>query len=486
MTAEGESEAGPLESDSDPDSETSTSLPGSNADSEANRDTGQLPDSPHEAPMSAREDAIPGTSGIDIDELLEYDDHIYQRRELVESDFIPDDDRIVGRDDELTTVVTELRGITKGEKPSNILVYGLSGTGKSLVAKAVADRIEGASQRADILFGYVHVDCAQHNSEAQAIAQITRGLNDPAQTGFEIPSRGVATGWLYDRLWTILDEYYDTALIILDEVDHINGRDGTDDREVLFQLSRAKEAGKIATKLGIVGISNDIHYPDDLGSRVRSSFNPVDIVFSSYDAEEIRDILGKRRDAFKSDALTDDVIPLTAALAGQEHGDARKGIDILRNAGDTARDSGASKVTERSVRFAAQAAEVDRVRTLMRGTPTQAKLALLALAALSLHGRTDIYRSSTVYKTYMVLGRHIDMDRLSQRRVIDLLREHETSGLIGLERTGGGRGGGVYYECHLAEDSEVVYETLIDDSRLDDIDELNLPAVVHTIIESSD
>ena len=425
------------------------------------------------------------SSGIDIDELLEYDDHIYDRRELVESDFIPDDDRIVGRDQELTNVVTELRGVTKGEKPSNILIYGLSGTGKSLVAKAVADRIEGACERANILCGYAYIDCAQHNSEAQAIAQIARSLNDPRRTGFEIPSRGVATGWLYDKLWIILEEYYDAVLIILDEVDHIDGRGGHDDREVLFQLSRAKEAGKITTKLGIVGISNDIHYPNDLGSRVRSSFNPVDIVFSSYDADEIRSILRKRRDAFKEGALAGDVVPLTAAFAGQEHGDARKGIDILRNAGDTARDEADKQVTERHVRLAAQAAEVDRVRQLMRGTPTQAKLALLALSVLSLYGRTDIYRSSIVYKTYMVLARHIDVDRLSQRRVIDLLGEHETSGLVGLERTSGGRAKGVYYECHLAEDTDVVYETLIDDSRLSKIDDLDLPAITNTIIENS-
>jgi len=84
---------------------------------------------------------------------------------------------------------------------------------------------------------------------------------------------------------------------------------------------------------------------------VPSSFNPRDVYFPDYDANQLRQILENRRDAFRSDALTDDVLPLvSAAFAAQSHGDARKAIDLFRGAGDLADERGDEKVREEHVR----------------------------------------------------------------------------------------------------------------------------------------
>ena len=52
------------------------------------------------------------------------------------------------------------------------------------------------------------------------------------------------------------------------------------------------------------------------------------------------------------DVLSGDVIPLTAAIAAQEHGDARKAIEILRYAGELAERENVEMVTEEHVRDA--------------------------------------------------------------------------------------------------------------------------------------
>jgi len=89
---------------------------------------------------------------------------------------------------------------------------------------------------------------------------------------------------------------------------------------------------------------------EDIDGRAESSFNPRDVYFPDYDANQLRQILENRRDAFRSDALTDDVLPLVSAFAAQSHGDARKAIDLFRGAGDLADERGDEKVREEHVR----------------------------------------------------------------------------------------------------------------------------------------
>jgi len=72
---------------------------------------------------------------------------------------------------------------------------------------------------------------------------------------------------------------------------------------------------------------------EDIDGRAESSFNPQDVVFPDYDANQLQSILERRRDAYQDDVLEDGIIPLSAAFAAQDHGDARKAIDLFRKAG---------------------------------------------------------------------------------------------------------------------------------------------------------
>jgi Cdc6-like AAA superfamily ATPase len=52
------------------------------------------------------------------------------------------------------------------------------------------------------------------------------------------------------------------------------------------------------------------------------------------------------------EVLPSDVIPLTAAIAAQEHGDARKATEIIRHAGELAERENIETVTEERPRRA--------------------------------------------------------------------------------------------------------------------------------------
>jgi cell division control protein 6 len=389
---------------------------------------------------------------------------IFARKELLKVGHVPESARIVGRDAEIEAVAAELRPIVRGDPPNNVMIYGKTGTGKSLVARHVTDRAKRAAIANAISVGTVYVDCAQHNTQTRVARTVTRSLNDTDATDFEIPRAGIGSGEYYDYLWEILDAAYDSVIIILDEVDRLDGDD------ILMQLSRARESGKADCHLGVIAVSNKIEYRDRLNERVKSSLREEEFVFQPYDANQLREIMKHRRDAFYDGVLTSDVIPLTAAVAAQEHGDARKAIEILRHAGELAERDNAELVTEDHVRNAQEWAEIDRFEELLRGSTTQVKFILYSLALLSEENPdADGFSTSRIYDRYQKTVEKVDATLLSEHRVYELLKEQAFLGVVESTRTGGGRGQGSYLEHRLVQDTGIVLKSVLRDSRLEDL-----------------
>lgn len=389
---------------------------------------------------------------------------IFARKELLKVGHVPESDRIVGRDDEIEAVAAELRPIVRGDPPNNVMIYGKTGTGKSLVVRHVTERARRAAESNEISVGTVYVDCAQHNTQTRVARTVTRSLNDTEKTDFDIPRAGIGSGEYYDYLWEILDTAYESVIIILDEVDRLENDD------ILMQLSRARESGKADCHLGVIAVSNKIEYRDQLNERVKSSLREEEFVFQPYNANQLREIMRHRRDAFHDGVLSDDVIPLTAALAAQEHGDARKAIEILRHAGELAERENVDTVVEDHVRNAQEWAEIDRFEELLRGSTTQVKFILYSLALLTEENpKQDGFSTSDIYERYKKTAAKVDAKILSEHRVYELLNEQAFLGVVESTRTGGGRGEGSYLEHRLVQDTGIVLKSVLRDSRLENL-----------------
>lgn len=395
---------------------------------------------------------------VETDELFIRDDPIFINKELLEINHLPEEGRIVGRDEEIKLLANAVNPAIFGQSPSNILIYGKTGTGKSLCAKHVSRRLVDAAGGEGITAAFAYVDCAQDTTETQAVQTIASAFNRPEITGINIPDKGISTATYYKRLWRILDESYDVVLIILDEIDKLA------DDAILMQLSRAGEAGKLTDcKVGVIGISNKIRYKDRMDERVKSSLCEREFVFPPYDASQLGEIMGARRDAFREGVLDGGVIPRAAALAAREHGDARKAIDILRYAGEIAQSTGQDRVQEGFVTDARKRAETDRFRELIRGSTPHSRYVLHALTILSLNETSaDGFRTTAIYDVYQEICRQEGTDALSLRRVRDLLKEHAFLDIIEQSRHSGGSAEGSYTKHRLLEDSDVVRDVLID------------------------
>jgi len=320
-------------------------------------------------------------SGFSVDQVIGNSPRIFQDKSLVSVGTLPDADRIVARQEEITNVALSLEDIIYNDVPDNIQIYGKTGTGKSLVSRHVSSKIVERAQENSIPATNVYIDCNANNTITRASRTLYFSVFDELDEKYGIkaqpsisppPKRGVGWKTYTERLWDLVDDYYDGLVIILDEIDLLE-----DFNSLLHALSRARENDEIETYISIVLISNKTtQFRNEVNQRVKSSMGGSEFVFSAYNAEQLEDILENRRDAFEEGVLSEDTISKAAELAADEHGDARKAIELLNKAGMMARRNMDETVTENHVTEARDLVEADLLSKSISTLPDQAKLVL--------------------------------------------------------------------------------------------------------------
>lgn len=428
-------------------------------------------------------DAEEGRSIEDM--LLEFDDQncLIRDRSLLDPTEVVDEDRIVGRDEQLQEVTKMLRVALGDNRPPNLFLYGPSGTGKSLIINAVCENISSICTTRDIRFGTIEVNCQDLDTLGVAVYELAQLAAAQASVEVTVPKHGVSTKDKWDELYRIVNENFDSVVFVLDELDMLVGR--RDKKEpafsrLLYQLSRAGTSSELTAHVSVVAITNDTKMLEAVGSRALSSFTPEDVHFNDYDANQLRSILRRRQDAFFENVLDDDVIPLASAFAAQTHGDARKAIDLVRVAGELAERESAERVREDHVRKAQDKVEKNRVLEVTRGISTQKKLCLYATAAVAAETENHSARSTTGYRVYQFLTDAIDVDQYHQETYVNKMKELTTYSLVGAERRSHGPQSGMFLEFDFAERPDTILETLRESSRLTDVSQSEVEAVVRS------
>ena len=423
------------------------------------------------------------------DMLLEFDeeDGLIRDRSLLDPNYVVKEDRIVGRDEQLQKVTKMLRVALGDNRPPNLFLYGPSGTGKSLITKAVCKNISQICKSRNIRFGTIEVNCQDLDTLGVAVYELAEQAATAAGVDVEVPKHGVATKEKWDELYRIVNENFDSVVFVLDELDMLIGRRDKQDpafSRLLYQLSRAGSNDDLTAYISVVAISNDTKMMESVGSRALSSFTPEDVHFDDYDANQLKAILRRRKDAFHEDVVDGDVIPLAAAFAAQTNGDARKAIDLIRVAGELAEREGSSRVREEHVRKAQDKVEKNRVLEVVRGISTQKKLCLYATAAVAKHTEEGNARSTTGYRVYQYMTDSIDAEQYHQETYVNKMKELTTYSLVDFERRSHGPSSGMFLEFQFGERPETILDTLREDSRLDVISASEVEAVVKTQLKN--
>ncbi|QLC48949.1 ORC1-type DNA replication protein [Methanolobus zinderi] len=388
-------------------------------------------------------------------ELLE-SEPIFKNKEVLRHSYTPDS--LVHRDDQINSLASILVSALRGDTPSNILIYGKTGTGKTAVTRHVGIELERKGESLGTSCKVVYLNCEVIDTQYRLLANLSR------QFGEDVPMTGWPTDQVFAKFKEAIDSEKQVIIIILDEIDKLIKK-GDD---VLYNLSRINTDLKKA-KVSMIGVSNDLKFTEFLDPRVKSSLGEEEIIFPPYDADQISDILHERAEiAYKPDALDEMVIPLCAAFAAQEHGDARRALDLLRVAGEIAERENKSQVEEQHVRNAQEKIEIDRVVEVVRTLPTQSKLALYSVMLLRNNGYRNV-TTGEVYNVYRQLCIHVDMDILTQRRVTDLMSELDMLGIVNAVVVSKGRYGRTK-EIVLSVPITSTKKVLFEDYRLKPLD----------------
>lgn len=414
---------------------------------------------------------------------------VFKNHELVDPTTIIDADRIVGRDEQLESIVANLRPALKGQRPPNMLLFGPSGTGKSLIINAVGNHIHDICTTKNVDFGIISLNCQMVDTLDRASYELCTTIGDSVGVDPEVPSTGISTKDKLDRLYEIANDHFDVLLFVLDEIDYLERADNSGEpaySKLLYQLSRAGVEGKIEGQCSVAALTNDPQFMENIDGRADSSFNPESIHFPDYDANQISKILEHRRDAFRPDALDTDVIPLTAAFAAQSHGDARKAIDLIRKAGELADQEDAEKVRDDHVKEAQDAIDIDRTRELITGLAQQKQIALYATAATREYGDVHPVPSPIGFDVYSWITEEADLNQMTRETYIKYMKELGSYGLIEAERKGRGQGMGQRVVFTFLRPASAVLEALNSEQRFSEIEESSLESVAQAQVRRFD
>ncbi len=355
---------------------------------------------------------------------------LFSNRSVLSSDYVPT--RLPFRDNQTNEVAEVLSPILHDSKPSNLLLYGKTGTGKTAVVQYVLSELRSSAKtdKKNLVIAYVNTRNA--DTVYRTLAEFAGFLDLPEEA--RIPFTGLSISEVMKRVFRQIKVNQFHVIFVMDEIDHlVREEDGAD---ILYQFTRSSDR-LTPGFITLVGISNDLQFKENLDPRVLSSLGEEELVFPPYTVDELRQILTERaKAAFRPNVASSAAINICAAMAGSEHGDARRAIDLLRIAGEVAEREGLKQIDDTCIRKASDKMEVDRVDEAIRSLPVQNKAILYAVSRFD--GGTN---TGELYIAYSNLCKKIGVETLTQRRVSGILGDLDLLGLVEASVVSKGRRG---------------------------------------------
>lgn len=360
--------------------------------------------------------------------------NLFKDKRVLQSNYTPTN--IFHRNEQVEAVASILAPALRGERISNLFIYGKTGSGKTLSVQHVGNKIlEKLKDLGQENVRFVYVNC-KLKKVADTEYRILAGIIN--ELGGKVPATGLPTDEVYSRFVNLIDDKKQMIILVLDEIDQAVKKISDN---FIYTLTRLNSDLKNA-QINIIGISNSLTFLDSLDPRVRSSLGEEELVFPPYNALQLQDILKERAEkAFKEEVLEEGAIAKCAAYAAREHGDARRALDLLRVAGEIAEREQSKRIELKHIDTAKDKIERDKMLDIIESEPKQFQLVLAAIFALSEKNERKEMYTGDVYNYYQEICEKTKNEVLTQRRISDILSEFDMLGIINAPVISKGRQG---------------------------------------------
>lgn len=360
---------------------------------------------------------------------------LFKNKSVLQVRYTPES--IPHRDVQIKAIASILASTLRGERPSNLFVYGKTGTGKTLSVQYVCDELNKKAKELEVSVRFEYLNCKLKkvaDTEYRVLAALIK------QLGGTISATGLPTDQVWSKFIEMVDEKKQLIIFVFDEIDQMIKKM---DSNFLYSFTRLNQELSQA-QISMIGISNEITFLDNIDPRVRSGLGEEEFVFHPYNAIQLQDILNERcGEAFKEGVVADGVVAKCAAYAAREHGDARRALDLLRIAGELSERDAKKVISEEYIDKANSKMERDKILDIIEGEPKQFQLVLYSIIQLTKEAEDNKERFYTgdVYNYYQTVCNNTKTDILTQRRISDILAEIDMLGLINAKVISKGRHG---------------------------------------------
>ncbi len=159
---------------------------------------------------------------------------IFKRnREILRESYIPDE--LPHRREQINQLASILVTALKGDRPSNVLIFGKTGTGKTASVKYLEKEIKKADTEYNRV-NYLYINCEMVDTQYGVLQNIGNMFIE------DFNERIPFTGWSTERVYNILREKIDESnrvvILVMDELEKLVYKSGDD---VLYHLSRIND-----------------------------------------------------------------------------------------------------------------------------------------------------------------------------------------------------------------------------------------------------
>ncbi|AJW69894.1 Cdc6/Cdc18 family protein [Nitrosopumilus adriaticus] len=353
---------------------------------------------------------------------------IFSNKSFLDNLMVPNS--IVGRESESKKLVDYLLSYEKGLVVPLVSIYGRSGSGKSTIVQFVCENL-------DLDFCYVNFRKAK--TVFGCVNLILSEMGHPNLKN----AQGINSAFLIlERLIKETLEKSGNSLFVLclDEFDTLFYDKRGKPSDFVYKLVVLVEKLRALKKhMCIVTISNKVLSEFNLDDRVISRIGASEIYFDSYSQSDVLKIIRNRAKKSFLKKIDDDVLQHCANISSEEHGDARRAIDLLRTSGEIAGIEN-KKISKRHIDEAVSQLQKNQITTIISGGSYHFRLACAALSRLTYVNDEGWHSTSDLFKQYQQIISS-DTRQISYRRFSEMLVELVNSGIAVSKTESRGRHG---------------------------------------------